>query len=254
MRHRLTSAPARLSIALAVIAGAAILVTLGVDGKGGERRLIDHPNPGAATRSGTVVPVEFPSSNGLILRGHLYGSGERWAVLIHDEGQDLDAWQPLVAELQAIGLSVLLFDLRGHGASDDPWNADEAPADVDAALRFAKTRGATSTYVIGAGAGATAGLAAAGARDVRALVALSPRAVLGSLPRDVIRDTRAPKLIMMGALDSLSAEQADDVYRRSIGWSVLESVPVRDQGTGLLASAWGGHAREHIAAFLRDYL
>jgi alpha-beta hydrolase superfamily lysophospholipase len=198
-------------------------------------------------------PVEFRASDGLTLRGQQRGDGERWAVLVHDEGGDLDAWKALVGMLSKAGLCVLSFDLRGHGASDDPWEPARSPDDVLAALDYADSGGARTLYLIGAGAGATAALAAAGSREVRALVALSPRADLPGLAPDAIRKTSAPRLILVGKGDPRAAGEADDVFRRSIGWAVVAAVPVEVQGTCLLASSWGTHVREHIAAFLRDY-
>lgn len=201
-----------------------------------------------------AIPVEFRAPDGLLLRGHRHGDGARWAVLVHDEGQDLDAWGMLVGGLRGLGLCVLAFDLRGHGASDDPWDPRQAPADVLAALRFAESEGARSLYLIGAGLGATAALVAAAEHEVQALVALSPRAELSGVPRDAIREATAPKLFVVGGLDPVAAEQASDIYRRSIGWGLLESPPVEAQGTDLLASEWGEHVAEHTLAFLRDYL
>lgn len=199
--------------------------------------------------------MEFAAADGVALRGLRYGAGGRWAVLVHDEGRDLDCWRGLVGELCGeLGLRVLVFDLRGHGASDDPWQPGKAPADVLAALRFAKSQGARSLYLVGAGLGATAALVAAGRHRVAAIVALSPRAELAGVASDAIRKTRAPKLLIVGGHDAAAAEQASEVYRRSIGWGLLESPPVAAQGTELLASDWGENVVEHVLLFLRDYL
>jgi alpha-beta hydrolase superfamily lysophospholipase len=199
-------------------------------------------------------PVEFVAADGLVLRGQRYGKGERWAVLVHDEGQDLDAWRSLVADLCALGLCALGFDLRGHGASDDPWDPEQASSDVLAALRFAGSQGADSLYLLGAGLGATAALAAAGRHEVRAIVAFSPRRELPGIRADALREARAPKLLVVGGLDPAAAAEAEEVHRRSIGWAVLQSPPVEAQGTGLLASEWGEQVAEHTLLFLRDYL
>jgi pimeloyl-ACP methyl ester carboxylesterase len=175
-------------------------------------------------------------------------------VLVHDEGRDCDSWRDLVVPLAGLGLRVLTFDLRGHGASDDPWEPSRAPADVLAALRFAKSQSARSLVLVGAGAGATAALVAAGGHDVRALVLLSPRAGLEGVGPDAVRESNAPKLIVVGGHGTGAPEAAAELYRRTIGWGLLESPPVEEQGTDLIASAWGEHVVEHMAAFLRDYL
>ena len=189
-----------------------------------------------------------------MLRGLRFGFGSGWAVLVHDEGEDLDAWRPLVGDLIGLGLCVLSFDLRGHGASDDPWEPRRAPSDVLAAVRFARTEGARRIYLLGAGAGATAALAAGGTRKVDAIVLYSPRKELDGLRPDAVRAATAPKLIFVGGLDVAAAAAASEVLRRTIGWAVLESPPVEDQGTRLLASDWAGHVVEHTVGFIRDYL
>lgn len=175
-------------------------------------------------------------------------------MLVHDEGQDLDAWKSLVPELAALGLSVLAFDLRGHGASDDPREPRLLPTDVVAALRLAESEGARSLYLIGAGAGGTAALVAAGLHEVQALVALSPRAELDGTSSDALREARAPKLFIVGGADPVAAAEASSVHRSSIGWSMLGSPPVEAQGTDLLASEWGENVAEHVLVFLNDYL
>ena len=203
----------------------------------------------------STIPVEIETSDGPTLRGQRYGEeSPRWVVLVHDEGQDLDAWRSLVGPLVGLGLRVLAFDLPGHGASDDPWEPSSLPTHVLAALRYADSHGARSLYLIGAGAGATAALVAAGECEVQAIVALSPRAELDGVASDAVRKAPAPKLIVVGGEDPVAAEAAADVHRRSIGWGVLQAPPVAEQGTQLLESEWGEHVAENALAFLRDYL
>lgn len=175
-------------------------------------------------------------------------------MLVHEEGRDLDAWRELVGRLVELGLCTLAFDLAGHGASDDPWDAGRLAADVLAVLGFARSQGARSLYLIGAGAGATAALVAAGEVEAQAIVALSPRAALPGVDAEAIRETLAPKLIIVGGADDDADREAADVYRRSIGWGVRQSLPTRIQGTALLRSDWADQVVENTLAFLRDYL
>jgi hypothetical protein len=200
-----------------------------------------------------ATPIEIHRCENRTLRGQRWGRGERWAVVVHDEGQDLDSWTPLVGELLAADLSVLAYDLAGHGASDDPWEPSGAPADVVAAMRFAQAEAAVALFLIGAGAGATAGLVAASELEPQAIVALSPRAALDGVPPDAIRESRAPKLFVVGGDDEAALAHTVDVYRRVIGWGLVEQPPVAEQGTHLLTSAWGEQVAEKIVGFLRDY-
>jgi pimeloyl-ACP methyl ester carboxylesterase len=202
-----------------------------------------------------LIPLEIETLERRVLRGQRWGVlGERWAVLVHEEGRDLDAWQGLVARLAELGLCTLAFDLAGHGASDDPWEPARLPSDLLAVLRFAESQGARRVYLIGAGAGATAALVAAGEFEAEAIVALSPRAGLPGVEPEAIRETRAPKLIVVGGEDAAAKREAADVYRRSIGWGLLQSLPTEIQGTRLLQSEWAEQVAENTLTFLRDYL
>jgi pimeloyl-ACP methyl ester carboxylesterase len=201
------------------------------------------------------VPVEIHISERLVLRGERYGeAGERWAILVHEEGRDLDGWRSLVAALVELGLTGLAFDLPGHGASTGSWEPASLPSQLLGVLDYAESQGARSVSMLGAGAGATAAVVAAGERDVQAIVALSPRAELEGVPPEALRETSAPKLILAGGRDPERAEEAAELYRRAIGWGVLQTPPVAEQGTYLLESAWAEHVVEATVGFLRDYL
>src|SRR5262249_34394341 len=100
------------------------------------------------------TPVEI-GSEPPVVRGERYGDeSERWAVLVHEEGRDLDAWRVLVRPLVGLGICVLAIDIPGHGASDDPWEPRRLPEQVLAALRLAESEGARTLCLIGAGEGA----------------------------------------------------------------------------------------------------
>jgi len=201
------------------------------------------------------LPVEIHISERLVLRGERYGEkSERWAILVHEEGRDLDAWRGLAGTIVGLGCCVLAFDLAGHGTSDDPFEARRLPEDVLGVMRFAESEGARGLYLIGAGAGATAALAAAGRREVEAIVSLAPRAELDGLPGEAIRETVAPKLIFVGGEDPEAAAEAAEVHRSTIGWGVLQSFPTTTQGSALLESEWAEHVVETTVAVLRDYL
>ena len=199
-----------------------------------------------------VVPVEFRGPATPVLRGLLFGAGERWAVLVHGEGQDLDAWLPLARWLAERNVCVLAFDLPGHGASDDPWEPALVLPSVMAAIEFARSRGSQNVHLIGAGVGAVAALAAAahGERDPASIVALSPKLVDRVADLAGAREARVPKLILVGSLDGDAVEDADAVFRGAIGHCELTKFPVAEQGADLLGGEWGTHVREKVLAHL----
>jgi dienelactone hydrolase len=73
----------------------------------------------------SLAPLEMSVSagDGLVLKGTLSyppgaaGQGFPLAVLAHQYPATRDSWSPLVADLLALGVAALAFDLRGHGAS-----------------------------------------------------------------------------------------------------------------------------------------
>jgi pimeloyl-ACP methyl ester carboxylesterase len=203
-----------------------------------------------ATRA---IPVEFGGPGTVVLRGQRFGAGERWAVLVHDVGKDLDGWRELAPVLAGHGLSVLAFDLPGHGASDDPWEPPLAVPAVLAAVDFARSHGAQQVHIVGEGVGATAALAAAAgdSRDISSIssiAALSPRADDGVAMAGDGRGALVPKLILVGSLDPAATESAEAVFRAAIGPCEMARFPVAAQGTDLLHGEWGQQAREKVLA------
>ena len=98
-----------------------------------------------------IEAVEIPAPDGAVLRGEVQRAGPVWAVLVHDLGEDLDAWRPLRDALAARGISVLCFDLRGHGGSDGETGDGLPAGDLEAAIAFARSSGAERLVVGAAG-------------------------------------------------------------------------------------------------------
>ena len=199
-----------------------------------------------------MVPIEFGGPAAHVLRGLLLGSDEHCAILVHGEGQDLDAWVSLTGWLGDHGLCVLAFDLPGHGASDGDWEPALATASVLAAVDFARSQGSLEQHLIGAEAGALAVLAAAAMEgyEPASVVALSPTIDERVASLTAIREARAPKLILVGSLDGAGLEDAEAVYRGAIGHCELTRFPVVARGTGLLTGEWGLHVCERVLAHI----
>lgn len=132
------------------------------------RRALEH-EPGAI---GAVwEDVAFISRDGLTLRGWWFPApgASRALVLVHGYGMHRidDTWgsDAIARHFLARGCSVLLFDLRGHGASEHgrlSFGVDER-ADLLGALDFVADRGVprAGTAVIGVSYGAATALLAA---------------------------------------------------------------------------------------------
>jgi len=199
-----------------------------------------------------LIPIEFVGPNQIVLRGQRAGDADRWALLVHGEGRDLDGWRPLTLWLAEHGFSVLAFDLPGHGASDDPWRPALATRSVAAAVEFAMSAGARNVHLVGEGIGAIAVLATAAdpSRRVASIVAFSPCPDEQVAELDQVREARAPKLILVGSLGQSALEAAEVVFRGAIGPCEMAKFPVDAQGTDLLSGPWGLHARETVLGHL----
>jgi len=62
--------------------------------------------------------VSFTTSDGVLLRGHLYGSGETGVILAHMYPADQSDWTDFAEILAAHGYQGLTFDFRGFTESN----------------------------------------------------------------------------------------------------------------------------------------
>ena len=177
--------------------------------------------------------VEVVASDGVTLRGEVWGAGDDWLVLLHDAGDDLDAWRPLAGLAGERGLSMLPLDLRGHGGSEGTWDERAAELDVEAAAAFARADGARTLCVAAAGVSALASLRATPRVGPDALALFSP----GPIGQARTGDLRAPgvaELVLVGALDPGADADATAICAASIGPALAVSLPTKRQGTDLL--------------------
>jgi pimeloyl-ACP methyl ester carboxylesterase len=193
-------------------------------------------------------PAELTADDGVVLRGECWLAGADWLVLGHDLGVDLDSWRPLIGLAAVRGWSVLALDLRGHGGSDDPWNAAQCPADVALAVGEARLRGANTVCVCGAGVSAIAALQAASSTEPDALVLLSPGPVEDGSAK-TLRGAGISKLVVYGSHAPADDADAKRVADLSIGPALRVGLPTTAHGTDLLLGRLGRQTLEHIAAF-----
>jgi len=142
-----------------------------------ERRLTDTP----ADYGNDFIDVEFPSRDGLMLRGWLMKGEESKATLIFGHGLFRSRREGLErgSALNKKGFSVLLFDFRNHGESDLKSTSLGflERLDVLGAYDFLKEkRGRRRFLLLGVSMGAVAVIHAAGdfQQDLEAIIADSP--------------------------------------------------------------------------------
>lgn len=196
--------------------------------------------------------AEFVAEDGTTLRGIRWDGSDRWVLLVHDLGEDLNAWLPLEAVLAESGCSRLAFDLRGHGASDDAVNSNRIDLDVEAAARFAEETGAKRICVISAGRSAVVALGLQRARPFEALALLSP-GLLEGYDLSSLRGEGTRKLFIVGSADEALAKASSRLHSASIGWCYAVNFPSACQGCSLLEGAHAIHIKEHLASFVREF-
>jgi pimeloyl-ACP methyl ester carboxylesterase len=182
-----------------------------------------------------VEAVQATTADGLTLRGELVRGGDVWICLVHDTGEDIDAWQSLRPGLVRKGWSVLALDLRGHGGSD----GESASGAGELAVTLARRLGGRHFSVVAAGRGAVEALRAV-ERALRepafelpdSLVLVSAGPLDGADPL-TLRGQGLPKLFVHGAKDPLAAD-AEALRRASIGWTVGVTFGTETRGTALV--------------------
>jgi dienelactone hydrolase len=172
-----------------VAAIAAVLVALsGCGASHGDVRRASTPAPlPPAGRGGPpdARAVGFRASDGVGLRGRLFGSGSTAVVLAH-MGNRLSSeadWYPLARRLAREGYLVLTYNRRAICTGEShPYDCSGGPndygtswRDVIGAVRFAEAQGATRVAVAGASIGGTAAVFAAQAGRIHpaALISLA---------------------------------------------------------------------------------
>jgi pimeloyl-ACP methyl ester carboxylesterase len=106
-------------------------------------------------------PVSFETADGGRIVADLYGQGTDAVVLAHGAVFNKESWAPFAGALAERGHLVLAIDFRGYGASKAGREEKALYQDVLAAVRFLRTRGATSVGVVGASMGGGASARAA---------------------------------------------------------------------------------------------
>jgi pimeloyl-ACP methyl ester carboxylesterase len=180
-----------------------------------------------------------------VVRGYRWRGDATSVLLLHAPGEDLDAWEDLPGVLAGDGYSIVAVDLPGHGLSDDPWEPLAVADLISVLIAEARAAGARRSFVVAAGELAPAALLA---RDVDACVAVSPAA-----PETAPDGPTPPVLVLVGGLDRGAVEAADRFFRWTRGWAVMSALGTERQGAAIFTSDWGGHAREQMLGFFRDY-
>jgi pimeloyl-ACP methyl ester carboxylesterase len=199
----------------------------------------------AATR------IALTTHDGVTVRGNQTGRGDDWIILVHGYQADLTVWRAAQRFLQSKNLTRLAINLRGHGTSEGPWNADRAAYDIEAAIGYARHQKARSVFVLAEGQGATAALAAADRRPPDGLILLSPGPLAGREAKQ-FRGNGVSKLFIVGSRRQTAHDDTQALRRWSIGWAAAVYLPTEDQGSALLSGASRSQTFDRIMGFLNE--
>ena len=194
---------------------------------------------------GGVESIALMSSDGLVMHAEVWRGGETWLLLGHMFTANLEAWDSIAEGFQARGYSVLTWDFRGHGQTEDfahipqeLWAA-EIFREWLAALDYAEAEGAEAIYGAGASMGGTslavvASLEAAGEERLEGFVLVSAPTVFRGL--DGLANYAAvtiPRLIIVGVDDRSAPTFARLYHGEAAGPSALVELPTNLHGNTL---------------------
>lgn len=221
------------------------------------------------TRSAAVAASEvvtFASADGVQLSGRLFGPAEASAgvVLAHMLPADQSSWYETAGRLAEQGYRVLTFDFRGYcpggdaGCSQGEKDVNAAPADLQAALNFLRSKGPTRVALIGASMGGTAAMLVASAEGdgLDAVITLSAPQVIDDLGigNDTLATLTAAKLYLAGLGDATAVESANFFYSASQQPKREEILTTDDHGTDLLTGNLGARVTDLIDGWLAQFL
>ena len=120
----------------------------------------------AAILAGCSGPehVSFPTRDGGVVHGDMYGTGERGVVLAHGGRFTKESWSMQARTLANAGFRTLAIDFRGRGRSRgglQGTSRDDVHLAVLASVRYLHDHGAKTVSVVGASFGGWAAARAA---------------------------------------------------------------------------------------------
>ena len=150
------------------------------------------------------------------------------------------------------GFAALAFDFRGHGESAGDADLGKIDRDLEAAVAYARQRGYTRVFVVGASMGGTAALAVAARQDFAGVVVMSsPETFEGIDAQAALPSVREPLLFIVANGDQPYRRAVEAMHEAAVGSKRLVLLPGNEHGTDLVQDRrTRGEALNAIAAFL----
>jgi pimeloyl-ACP methyl ester carboxylesterase len=204
-----------------------------------------------------TAEVRFKAADGTRLAGYRLGRGRTAVVLAHQSRGDACQWASYARRLAGRGYLVIAFDFRGYGDSQARGGraAVRLSADVAAAAKAARQRGAQKVFAVGASMGGTA-VVAAGAHarpHLTGVISLSGPASFGGVSAiDAVPKLTVPVLYVVGQFDEGFAADAQQLYDATAATDkTIHVLPDGRHGVDFVRT--DGRARGLIEAFIRSH-
>lgn len=209
----------------------------------------------------TCVPksaeLRFRAADGTRLAAFRLGRGRTAVLLAHQSRGDACQWVGYARRLAGLGYTVIALDFRGYGDSQTRGGRARGrlAADLAAAAKAARARGAQKVFAVGASMGGTAVLAAG--VNIRpwlnGVVNLSgPAAYLWIDALKLVPRLTVPVLYVVGQQDADFAMDAQRLYDATgAADKTLRILPVGSHGVDLMRS--DPEARALVENFLRSH-
>ena len=210
----------------------------------------------AACSSDAAIPlgpddVEFSATDGTVLRGRHYGSGDLTVVLAHMLPSDQESWNEFASTLNLNGYAAFSFNFRGFRPSEGDKDIDQIDKDLEGALEYLEGQGVERFVIIGASMGGTAAVKVAAYRDILLVVTLSaPSEIQGLSAKEDVSMVSAIKLFFSAEDDRSAFRSAGELYNAAKENKIIETFSGSEHGTDLL---YGQHAvgiQDRIFEFL----
>ena len=210
------------------------------------------PTPVPTPSQATASVISFITDDGVELRGRLYGHGQKGLVLAHMYPADQTSWWEFAPVLADKGYMTLTFDFRGYGDSGGNKEIKLIGRDLEAAIEFLKSEGASTLFLIGASMGGTAALKVAARQKVAGVVALSaPLEFRGISVKG--EQVQGPVLLIATKGDGSATKSLRTMIDDGIVGEPSERVVYEegsDHGTYILEGENGDPAKARILGFL----
>jgi pimeloyl-ACP methyl ester carboxylesterase len=217
----------------------------------------EAPTPAATAQGTPVLPfrgaLKIETEDGLELSASSYGSGPTAVILAHMRGSDQRSWSAIARQLAFGGeYTVLTFDFRGHGDSDN-GDLDDIDKDMKAAIEFMRADGFDKVFVVGASMGGTVALAVASEENLAGVVAISaPAQFQGIDALAHIDQVTKPKLFVAASGDQRYVHDLEDMFERAADPKERRLFDGDEHGTALFNGAQGEQVLQAIEQFLHQ--